>query len=558
MKLELSKRHIIIISAIALIITLCAIFIKPDGSIIIEEPGVPKGANTITARDAGLMPTDKEYASKNANSLIEALNQYSSIIIDDSYYIGTPSEPLTTRKVEIIGTGNAELIAKENACTILFDPAGLDSITIKNVKFTNNNTEKSFLIVYGKNPTGSKVDYVDIAGCTFTGSISLYRQYGDQSLDPDIVDFGIGKFLFTNNKVMNTELSFLVLKDIPVGYFEISDNTVNNFMYTFMSLAISNETPFENELYDYIKYLKVENNSVFCEDNWWGNTSSGLYYSFIVFEGTEVLYNKNHVEGIKALSNIAVYDAYLSANTVNYTNNTWKNNICFAADKTNNTLLKSKGGGSDSLVRTYSNNTFIVDEDFAARVGQPKDNLFVSFISLTRHADSYTIAGNIFDIYDLRFPVSSSQISNFYLTDNKIKAKKASGCLGIVRLNDNFPTDAVEVKNNTIEIDASSIKPFNLVKVVDARNTGADIAGKIEVSGNRITAPVGYLFYDVKADKLIFTDNQITDRGNKYVDFAYKGQFSDMEVSGNSIETAKSISLYNGTQIFAVKTDKKQ
>lgn len=552
MKQKINKKNISICIGLVIIITVSIVLsIRPDQTSIIDDSEIPMGTpDSISAKDAGLIPNYKSKAYNNGNLLIRALNEYNSIIIDDSYYIGTPTEQLTTRSVEIIGTDDSELIAAENDYTILFDPSELSNFTLKNVKFINNNEDKSLLIVYSGDKTGSKVEDVNIDGCTFSGFISLYRQYGDTSLDPGNVDFGIGRFIFINNKVYNTKLSFIVLRDIPVEYCELRNNSIENFMYNFMSLAIDNGIEYENKLFEYINYLKVDSNTVICDDNWWGDTSSGLYYTFILFEGNEVLYNNNHVEGMKALNDIALYDAYLSARIVNYTNNTWKNNICFDPKKTNNTLMKSKGGGSDSLIRNYSNNTFIVEENFATRVGQPKENLFVYFMSLEMHSDSYIISSNIFDVYDLRFPTSSMLISNFALTNNTIRAQKAMGSLLKVRLNDIFPTESIKINDNIINITSKSIDPFYFIVVVDDRKNSTDVIDQIVVDNNKITAPFGYILYEIEADELILTNNNITDVGDQYSGFAYRGKTNKSTISSNLIVSKNAIDFYEGRQLY--------
>jgi len=252
---------------------------------------------------------------------------------------------------------------------------------------------------------------------------------------------------------------------------------------------------------------------------------------------------------MKALDNIALYDAYLSAKIVNYTNNTWKNNICFYPDKVNNALLKSKGG-DDYLIRNYSNNTFIVEESFAERVGQSKENLYVYFISLTAHADSYTISDNVIDVYELRLPTSSLLINNLYINNNIIKAKIGSGYLGIIRLNDKYATETVEITNNTIEINESIDSAVSLFRVVDSRKNSSDIVDNLIVNNNTITAPLGYLFYEVIADNFEFNSNKVNDTGEDYSGFAYSGKLYETNIAGNTIESRSSMAFYEGRQFY--------
>jgi len=535
------SRQLAILLTIIVIVGIFASKIFFQNEVIIDDD-IPQGIYCY-AKDAGMVPNDASKAKENGDIFIQALNKYGGIIIDDAYYIGTPSEELISRNVVITGTENGELISATNANTKLFSPDKLDNITIKNVKFTNNYETREFLIVYSSIRLNAKVKTVSIENCTFKGNISLYRQYGDTTLNPDITDYGIESFTFRNNKVFDTGLSFIVLTDIPVSYCKVSNNLIKNFNYTFIKIAITNNILYEQELYNHIKYLEVDKNTVVCEDNWWGKTLSGSYYTFVLYEGTEVLYDGNYVEGMKTLEDIALYDAYLSAEIVNYTNNTWKNNICFAEDKRNNTLLKSKGGGEKPLKRNYSNNTFIVEEGFAEKLGQPKDNLKVDFISLTKYAETYIIDNNNFDVYDIRFPKSSLIISNYTFSNNTVKAKKTSGYLAIMRLTDDYMTQKIEILNNNVEIDETTDEPFALVRVVDNRETSSDIIDSVVVNNNQITAPFGHLFYRVKANNLIFKNNEIVDITNKNSSLIYNSDFKNTEVLNNTINGNNSSSL---------------
>ena len=541
----MKKRHLSRQLAILItIIVISGIFISKiffHDEVIIDDD-IPQGIYCY-AKDEGMVPNDASIAEENGNRFIRALNRYGGIVIDDTYYIGTPSEELTSRNVEIIGTETGELISTIDLSTILLSPDNLDNLTIKNTKFTNLNKDRNFLIVYNSERSNAKVKTVSIENCTFKGNISLYRQYGDTTLDPNITDYGIGSFTFYNNKVYDTGLSFIVLNDVPVTYCKVNDNAIKNFNYTFLNISITNAIPHEQELYNHIKYLEVDKNTVICEDNWWGKTSLGSYYAFVLYEGTEVLYDGNYIEGMKTLEDIALYDAYLSAEIVNYTNNTWKNNICFADDKRNNTLLKSKGGGEKPLKRNYSNNTFIVEENFAERLGQSKDNLKVDFISLTQYAEYYIIDNNNFDVYDIRFPKSSLMIGNYTFSNNTVKAKKGSGKLAIVRLKDDYSTSKIEVMNNNIEIDERTDEPFTLVRVIDNREISSDIIDSVVVNNNRITALFGYLFHGIKANYLEFKNNEIVDVTNRNTNLIYNSDFKNTEVFNNTINGNNSSSL---------------
>lgn len=495
---------------------------------------------TLTANNYGLIANDMSKKDSNATLLNQALNQYGSITLDGTFYIGNTSEKVTNSNIQITGVNATELIFNNGKQTVLFDPQKIKSLTISNVKFTNQSTGYPLLIVYDVyEKSTTKVDRVKVDGCTFQGDISLYRQQGDKSLNPATVDFGIGEFIFTNNNVSNTGYTFIILNDIPFNTVEISNNTIKNFQNVLAYLGLTNGITYESQLVTARKYVHIYKNTVTCDDNWWAK-SGNTYYAFVLTENSEVVYDSNYVEGLKADYDVALYDAYLSSTTVTYTNNTWKNNIVFSDNKTNNTLLKAKeggvggGAGTTPLKRMYSNNTFIVEEAYADRMGKPKSQLWVSFMDLVTYAEDYKIENNQINVYDLRFPESSRQIKNFTFNNNVINAKYALGILAIIKLTDTCqPT--IAMNNNNINIAQTGAHPsgitteMQLVQIVDVRtNTANPLAKSITVMGNTIKAPLIHVFFTPLCDTLTLQNNQFSVASSLYRSFVYGGNHPEI------------------------------
>ncbi|VDN46158.1 conserved exported protein of unknown function [Petrocella atlantisensis] len=485
----------------------------------------------------GLVPNSTSSANNNATLLNKMINQYGSIVIDGDYYIGTTSQSITNKNIEIVGTDGSELIFDNSSNTTLFDPNKVTNLTLKNIGFKNLNNSSILFIASSSTRNKTKINQVIVEDSFFEGNISLYRLSGDQSVNPNSVDFGVDEFVFKNNRVTNTLSSFIVLTDIPLRYAEVSNNYVNNFKYIFFNAAITNGIKYSNQIFEAKDYIYVYNNTVENDDNWWAAEGGGMYLTFVLTENVRVKYDSNHVEGLKANFNMSVYDAYLSSRYVTYTNNTWKNNITFHPDKIYNSLMKSKGGKVNNIPveRLYANNTFIVEESFAQKVGQSKDDLFVYFYDLTTTANNYTIENNLFDVYDLRFVKSSDEIKNFTFNNNIIKAKYALGSLTKVRLTDTIqPT--VEIKDNDIQIDQSGKHPLEegtgliLVNMVDSRsNTTTGKKGKsILLSGNTIEAPITYAFYNILTDVATVTGNNIRVRSSVYKRFVSNSGYSHL------------------------------
>ncbi|MDF1617752.1 hypothetical protein [Petrocella sp. FN5] len=477
----------------------------------------------------GLVANNQSSANNNATLLNRMINEHGSIVIDGKYYIGTTSQSVTNKNIEIVGLNGAELIFNNSNDTILFDPNNVTNLTIDNVRFKNLNQSRRLFIAYSPTKNNKKINRVLVENSSFEGNISLYRLTGDTNANPSTVDFGVDEFIFTNNQVSNTDSSFIVLTDIPLRYAEISNNTINNFKYIFFNSGITNGIKYENQIFLAKDYIYVYNNTVINDDNTWAIEGGGMYLAFVLTENVRTKYDSNHVEGLKADFNVSVYDAYMSSRYVTYTNNTWKNNITFHPDKIYNVLIKSKGGMVNNVPveRLYANNTFIVEESYAARVGQSKSNLFVFLYDLTTIANNYTIENNTFDVYDLRFVKSSDQIYNFKFNNNTVKAKYALGSLTMVRLTDTIkPT--VEVKNNNIQIAQTGTHPsgetaigLRLVSMVDARTNKSDgkLGKSILISDNTVLAPITYALFTIASNNVTVTGNDITVRSSVYKRF---------------------------------------
>ena len=486
-------------------------------------------ANGPLASAYGLEPNKLSSANHNATLLNRMINEHGSIVIDGKYYIGTTSQNITNKNIEIVGLNGAELLFNNSSDTIMFNPNNVTNLTLRNIGFKNLNSSRKLFIAYSSTKNKTKINRVLVENSTFEGDISLYRLIGDASVNPNTVDFGVDEFIFRNNQVSNTDSSFIVLTDIPLRYAEVSNNTINNFKYIFFNSSITNNIQYENQIFLAKDYIYVYNNTVINDDNTWATEGGGMYLTFVLAENVRIKYDSNHVEGLKADFNVSVYDVYMNSRHVTYTNNTWKNNITFHPDKIYNVLIKSKGGYVNNVPvdRLYANNTFIVEESYAARVGQSKSNLFVFLYDLQTIAGNYTIENNTFDVYDLRFVRSSDQIQNFKFNNNTVKAKYALGSLTMVRVTNTIqPT--VEVKNNNIQIAQTGMHPsgdtivgLRLVSMVDGRTNKSDgkVGKSILISGNTIVAPITHALFEITSNNVTVTGNDITVRSSVYKRF---------------------------------------
>lgn len=480
---------------------------------LFDEYNKEISAPVILASDFGMIPDDPKASESNTQILYEAMTTKNHIVIDDIYYLQEFEEPVSNDSLIIEGTGNNKLIFDVSEYSVLINVNSIKSIELSRLNISNTSDQALHLISNKEGDNGSFVERVHISNCTFDGNISLYRQIGSKELNPSLDKYGIGDFVFTGNKVSNTKLTFIALVDIPYTYVEIHHNTIRNFTYTFALMSISNDHPYIQELKANRITTSIYQNQVNCDDDWW-TLPGQSYHCFVLTESRDVLYEENHVEGLKADFDVAIYDAYLSSNNVVYRNNTWKNNITFYSDKKNNTLLKAKTGSHAN--RIYEDNTFIVEEGFAERVGQSKEDLFVYFIDINSEMERYEITGNTFDVYDLRFQISSRVIHELIFNNNFIKSKYVSGRMFIIKTIDDLAS--VEFSHNVIEVYQDELQTFDeeqgnnrfgLLQLINDSDENQAMLGSLVMKSNDIIAPVYYVFRNVRAKSIDITDNYV-------------------------------------------------
>jgi hypothetical protein len=383
----------------------------------------------ITCTDLGLIKNSTSESSNNFNKLAKAVLENKKILVDGLYFISPTTPPLLSDKsLSITGTTPDSEFKLTGSSSSYFNVSSNTKIEISKVKITNTEDNAKFLFTCRSN---ALVPVFNVNNSEFYGNIRLLSFYADKYLNPYTVSYGIVDLNFSYNKVNNNRKSLISMGNVPSEKLVVNNNIVNNFDYVIFGSYIDNDSPYHEELAKAAKYLEVKNNYVFCDDTWYGTTGDGTYYCFILFEGNVCVYDNNHVEGLKAKEDMALYDAYLSCQNLTFTNNTFKNNICFSPTKSNAHLLKSKEGGDNghgkNLIRYYENNTYIIEKSYAEKLGQSPDNIWVYLLNFNVHAASYTLKNNTFDIYDLRLVCSPIDSDSILIEDNTFKATKVSG-----------------------------------------------------------------------------------------------------------------------------------
>lgn len=469
-------------------------------------------ASSITCTQLGMVPDDPGEGEGNFKKLVNAMQSGKKILIDNRYYITALSKRPTINR-DIIWEGinsTSELILK--GATYVFGISdGCKLIDIRGLKLIvePGDPAKVLFIESGK---PLYLDRILFNRIITNGNLSLLRLDFPKDINPEKSKYGIGVFEFSQNEVYNTHLSLVKIIDCPCEKHHIWGNIVKNFDFTGFNFGVSNDHSYVKQVTDANKLLLVHDNMVYNEDTWWGDSGSGSYYCFVLFEGQKAIWHHNHVEGIKTIYPRAVYDCYLNASEVEYNNNVWKNNICFNANKTYNTLMKAKGGGG---IKRYTNNTFICEKSYAERLGQPVETLRIQFYESTTRARRWEISNNTIDVYHLVCPSSSVNCDEIWIQNNDITCEHLEKNIliyGIYYSEDNpYDYEKVnhKVNNNRIRIRGSG--KLYLVKngAYDSR-VDLSVCPSVEVKGNYIECcEAPYLLYQLHAKNLEITDNSI-------------------------------------------------
>ena len=392
--------------------------------------------NGIRCSEIGLIANSKINAINNTEILTEYIKQGFSIIVDDVYYLDRIEETPVLTGVSVSLKGDS------SKCGFKFDngedkpifklDGDNNNVYVENLYFENENTLGK-VRVFGFNSNNWYIERFKVVDCTFYGNIRLV--YGSCYVDPDAHKVGFGNFTLKHNNIKNLSIGhFISLYNVPCEMYLIEDNNIHNFNGVILNCIIENTSQYGSEVFKHIKLAIVKNNYVYCDDDWWG-TSVGSYYCFVLFEGVKVVYEGNHIEGLKTTEDKTVYDSYLSCNQLYYTNNVWKNNMKFTPSKTNHTLMKSKGGGGSQSpsYRHYEGNTYILEKSKIEELGQNLSYGWVHLLDLMSTCHTWNIINNTFDIYHLigrgGTDATAVPIINFNFNGNTIRCEKLSSVL---------------------------------------------------------------------------------------------------------------------------------
>src|SRR5699024_5139756 len=360
----------------------------------------------------GLIANDKSKDKENLEKLINAFDKYNILVVDDHYYLDTDDRIYTDNNINLVGFGNGTLEFTGKGSKIVLSNQKL--VQLRNLKIkggknpSNKDGQNTRIITTEQDNPNSRIDKFIVENCTFENSIELLWVRGAYNTQGTNETTGVNTLIFNNNTVLNNNLRarFISFNNASYKNVWITNNNINNFDYVFFRASDFNDPDSEIDgisLSDTRENLHVHNNVVINDDDWWHVGGISGYHAFIIVKSKNVFYNNNHVEGLHRKDDGSVYDAYLSCDYVEYTNNTWKNNICFNDDPSRldtNTLFRAKSSG----IKICKNNNFIVEKEYAEKFNESLENLRVVLYDFMNSStvDYFIFKDNLVDCYGLQ------------------------------------------------------------------------------------------------------------------------------------------------------------
>lgn len=320
--------------------------------------------------------------ARDTAAFIEAVNSGATIRLQSgkNYILKTNRQVLGAGKsVRVIAEKDATITLRRGTHDEVFDATDADKIEFDGVNFLVDTGGSTALILrlcyYGAE---SYVNKVSITNCSSKGNFSINRVSGSQTRNPYINPFGFKEVYVNNNNFQNTRGFVFSVMDFPVYYSEFRNNTVRNFSNIAFNISNTNSTINDWKI-GRISTTFVHDNIAKNDDDYWNEDSSGNYHCFLLFEGMNCSYQRNHVEGLKSKkSGIELYDAYMNTRHLVHCGNTYKNNGIFTTgDTTFNQLIKSKTDSFNDpddpfatvTTKVVTGNTYTIESDWLKRIG---------------------------------------------------------------------------------------------------------------------------------------------------------------------------------------------
>ena len=322
----------------------------------------------------------------------------------------------------------------------------------KNVVFISNYTQKDNKFKYGS---------IEALNCTFIGDFRFVALFQTTIYEADN-NWGCGFINVNNCYIENNASSFIYISRMPSKIVKFNNNRVHNFSHCLIFQMWNENETFSGEdviiARRYIDGVEIKNNYVINDDDWFGVGSA--YYSIVATKSRQSIVENNIVIGMKSIDgSTSLNPFYLIGTLIKVQNNYCKNNINFSGYI--NMIFKSKAG--EDAVRSYINNTFILDENWANTINnnlenpytaeQLKNNLKTQIFQNAITTKQFNIINNKINYPYLINQTTTSDLEDFIFNENNIQCKEWEGYLfrpGISNTNISICRNYIEASNHNI------------------------------------------------------------------------------------------------------------
>jgi hypothetical protein len=376
--------------------------------------------------------------------------------------------------------------------------------------------------------------------CKFTGGVCPFRTNFSKTTNPSELTYGIGKFVFTNNKANGCRYSFVVCASMPHTLFFVCDNEIRNFHFVAFRVISDNDHSFPIELKASQKKGIFLRNRFVNDPGFETPSGAGEYHGAVIYEGLHHEFCNNHTEGLMTNHHFSVFDNYSEAEELVYENNVFKNCISFSATKTVAELMRAK----KVKVARYRNNVFTIEESFVNSYSDGSvDKCWVTIHTINEYSGAKrNIENNVIDVYAIARD-SRMAFDELNFKGNRIRTKHWGGVIFSIATEDyNMSNSTMDITDNEFLISDAATpvksivgfgfgKPFTITSSLRLKKTNVS-RNNVVIGTSGLAFGLGWYLSEVSINRdNVFSVDSLSQSAR------FRG-ISDERINGQTINSS--------------------